>query len=416
MNWTVALAVVVLGAGEALAQGRGDLFRRFPFEQWRAAGSASQIKWQFHMTEASLSPHQRLLQRFEGLVDAGEVQKRRDHGQILFLLELEDASGRRWRTREMADLSRIPADFKSGGVSWAQDAFVLPGKYRVSVAVFDTKTQEHSFLTRELRVAGPKSDPLAQAEQGLPTVEFVRQYAQPDAWFQPGLRASVALPVASKRPVHIDIVMNMTMSERVQGSLRAFRRNMSLLIPCLRVLAAMQPEQGAIDVTLLDLAKKKMWQQEGVRGLDWEKMRDAFATTNPGVIDVASLAGKGATQQYFWDSLLARVMPEERKGDEALRVVIVLSSPLFLERQYKVEPATVPKDPNRRVYYLQYRPLQPRPAMMHFEDKPMPAAMAMPSDDLERTLKLLDAKVFSVVSPAQFRKALAVILADIGKL
>ena len=54
--------------------------------------------------------------------------------------------------------------------------------------------------------------------------------------------------------------------------------------------------------------------------------------------------------------------------------------------------------------------------MMHFEDKPMPAAMAMPSDDLERTLKLLDAKVFSVVSPAQFRKALAVILADIGKL
>jgi len=178
----------------------------------------------------------------------------------------------------------------------------------------------------------------------------------------------------------------------------------------------MQPEQGAIDVTLLDLAKKKMWQQEGVRGLDWEKMRDAFATMNPGVIDVASLAGKGAMQQYFWDSLLARVMPEERKGDEPLRVVIVLSSPLFLERQYKVEPATVPKDPNRRVYYLQYRPLPPRPAMMHFEDKPMPAAMAMPSDDLERTLKLLDAKVFSVVSPAQFRKALAVILADIGKL
>lgn len=81
-----------------------------------------------------------------------------------------------------------------------------------------------------------------------------------------------------------------------------------------------------------------------------------------------------------------------------------------------MEPTIFPKDPNRRVYYLQYRPLPPRPAMMHLEDGPMPPAMPMPSDDLERTLKLLDAKVFSVVSPAQFRKALAAILADIAKL
>lgn len=416
MRWSIAVALVVMSAGRALAQGRGDMFRRFPFEQWRAEGNVTQIKWQFHTPPAALSPHQRLVQRFEGIVDGSEVQKRRDHGQIFFLLEIEDPAGHRSRSREMADLSRIPADFKAGGVSWALEAFLLPGKYRVSVAVFDTKNREHSFLTRELRVSGPKSDPLAQADHGLPMVEFVRQYPQPDVWFQPGMRASVALPVTSKRPVHIDIVMNMTLSERVQGSLRTFRRNMSLLIPCLRVLAGMKPDQGTMDVTLLDLARKKVWQQEGVRGLNWEKMRDAFASTEPGVIDVQALAGKSAMQQYFWDSLLARVTPEERKGDEPLRVVIVLSSPLFLERQYKVEPTSIPKDANRRVYYLQYRPLPQRPVMMRPENDTMPTAMAMPSDDLERTLKLLDAKVYSVVSPAQFRKALAAILADIGRM
>jgi hypothetical protein len=216
--------------------------------------------------------------------------------------------------------------------------------------------------------------------------------------------------------VHIDIVMNMTLSERAQGSLRAFRRNMSLLVPSLRVLAGMKPEQGSMDVTVLDLAHKKKWEQAGARGLNWEKMREAFATATPGIIDVQSLAGKAAMQQFFWDSVLDRVKPEERKGNEPLRVVIVLSSPVFLERQYKVEPASFPKDPNRRVYYMQYRPVPPRPMMVRPDEGPMPAAVALPSDDLEHTLKLLDAKVFPIISPEQFRKALAAILADIGRM
>ncbi len=96
-------------------------------------------------------------------------------------------------------------------------------------------------------------------------------------------------------------------------------------------------------------------------------------------------------QQFFCHSVLDGVKPEERKGDEPLRVVIVLSRPVFLARQYKVEPASSPKDP-------------------------MPAAVALLSDDLEHTLKLLDAKVFPIISPEQFRKALATILADIERM
>ena len=413
----VAVAVATLSAGEALAQGRGDpMFRRFPFEQWRTEGNVTQIKWQFHVPAALLSPHQRLVQRFEALVDAPEVEKRRDHGQLVFLLEIEDSMGRKFRTRELADLSRIPADLKAKGASWAQDAFMLPGTYKVSMAVADAKTREHNFVRREVKVSGPRADPLPQASKELPVVEFVRMYGQPDSWFQPSMRGVVALPVESKRPVHIDIVMNMTLSERAQGSLRAFRRNMSLLVPSLRVLAGMKPEQGSMDVTVLDLAHKKKWEQAGARGLNWEKMREAFATVTPGIIDVQSLAGKAAMQQFFWDSVLDRVKPEERKGDEPLRVVIVLSSPVFLERQYKVEPASFPKDPNRRVYYMQYRPVPPRPMMVRPDEGPMPAAVALPSDDLEHTLKLLDAKVFPIISPEQFRKALAAILADIGRM
>jgi hypothetical protein len=54
--------------------------------------------------------------------------------------------------------------------------------------------------------------------------------------------------------------------------------------------------------------------------------------------------------------------------------------------------------------------------MVRSDDGPAPAAVALPSDDLEHTLKLLDAKVFAIISPEQFRKALASILADIGRM
>jgi hypothetical protein len=358
-----------------------------------------------------------MVQRIEAEVEQGEVQRRRDHGELLFLFEIEAPGGQRLRNRLSTDLGRIPPDVKANGLRWTQELFILPGTYKLAVAMVDTKTREHSFLSREIKVPSLRSDPLPDAWKALPPIEFVRLFDVPDMWFQPGMRGQLNLPVPSKRRVQIEILMNMTLSERVQGSLRAFRRNMSLLIPCLRVLTSMTPEQGSMDVTVLDLALKKTWEQRDVRELNWAKMREPFAAANPGVIDAQSLAGKAAMQQFFWDSVLGQLAPGANPVEDApLRVVIVLSSPVFLQRQYKVEPSSFPKDPNRRVYYMQYRPIGPQLARVRPEEGPMPAAAPIPSDDLEHTLKLLDAKVFSIISPEQFRKALASIIADIGRM
>ncbi|MCU1326400.1 MAG: hypothetical protein JWN34_1770 [Bryobacterales bacterium] len=393
------------------------MFRRYPFETWRTEGNVSQIRWKVLTPKAALSPHQRLIQRIEANLDAAEVERRRDHGELIYLFEIQTPGGQRLRNRMATDLGRIPPEVKARGISWGQELFLLPGVYKISLAIVDSKTKEHSFLSRELRVAPLRSDPLPAAWRDLPQAEFVRLYGQPDFWFQPGIKGRLSLPVVSKRKVQVEILMNMTLSERVQGSIRAFRRNMSVLIPGLRVLSGMNLENGSMDVTVLDLALRKKWEQRSVQGLNWEQMREPFAVTNPGIIDVQSLAGKAAMQQFFWDAVLDQLKPVPNASDEPpIRVVIVLSSPVFLQRQYKVEPASFPKDPNRRVYYLQYRPINPRSVMVRSDDGPAPAAVALPSDDLEHTLKLLDAKVFAIISPEQFRKALASILADIGRM
>jgi hypothetical protein len=141
-------------------------------------------------------------------------------------------------------------------------------------------------------------------------------------------------------------------------------------------------------------------------------MRAPFAEVNPGVIDAQSLAANARMTQFFWDRILERVVTPT--GDDP-RVLIVLSAPAYLGHQFRVEPASVPKDPNRRVFYLRYRTTPPMRRVMEGE-LPRPVVTSLPEDDLERTLKGLDARMFSAVTPEEFRHALANVMAEVARL
>jgi hypothetical protein len=353
--------------------------------------------------------------RVEAVLDANEAGKRRGRGELIAFIDLEDSAGRHWRTHEAFDLARIPKDAKAQQIQFGQDIFVLPGDYTLTVAICDSVTLEHSLTTRVMHVAPLRTDPLPRAWEGLPAVEFVRNFDTPDNWFQPYVRGRVNIELESRRPIHVDLVMNMTPSDRAAGSIRVFRRNMSLLLPALKVLAGATVPKGSMDVTLMDLAKRVIWSQAGAHGLDWRKMREPFANTNPGVIDLQSLASKGEMLQFFRDKVVEKL--ETVDEPRVPRVVIVLSAPVFLEHQYKqsVASAATPRDPDSRVYYLRYRPLPTR-AIMALDGAINPIANSMPADDLEHVVRSLDGRLFSVISPEEFRKAVATILSDVSRL
>ncbi len=414
------LPVLVFGQpGPPLGGVRDRYFNRFPFEKWQQEGPASGLHWSYRILPATLSAHQRQSVRMEIQIDKGEVEARREpaggNRELAILAEFQDSQGRKWRTHDIFDLTRIPAGAKGQTVMLAQDIFIRPGDYAVSFAICDSKSLDHSFAKVALKVPPVRKDPLPGSDADLPSVEFVRALATPDSWFQPYLRGRLKLPVPSKSPVHVDLVMNMTPSQRAQGSLRIFRRNMGVLVPALRILAGMRLENGSMDIGLLDLVRRRTWEQKAVsRGLDWNRMREPFADTNPGIIDAQSLAAKREMLQFFWDKLLEKA--DEPTGDAAKRVVIVLSSPVFLDGQNKVEPAIGPKDPNRRVFYVRYRPPPPRIMQVAPDGSAIPAAPSMPVDELEHVVKMLDAKIYSVSTAPEFRKAVAAIIAEIGRM
>jgi hypothetical protein len=291
----------------------------------------------------------------------------------------------------------------------------LPGEYKVSLAICDSQTGEHSFIQRDVHVAGLRADPLAGAWQGLSPVEFVIPDEEPDVWFQPNIRGRMRVVVETTRPVHIDLIMNMTPSERASGSTNAFRRNMSVLVPALKLLAAMDVPKGSLDVTLLDLVRRGIFEQHDAQGLDWARMRPALSEVRPGVIDIKSLSVKTQMAQFFRDQVLLRSQP--RPNPDELQVVIVLSAPAFLGSQMPLVPADLPRSPNRRIFYLRYRPWRPRlEPFTYTPGQASPRMVALPADDLEHILKSLDARMFTVSTPEEFRKALAALMAEVRRM
>lgn len=413
-----------LGLGLLLAAGvlygvtprpgsRDPEFTRLPFHEWAVEGRQSGIHWTVEIGPPALSTHQRLMVRTTITVDGRELEKRRGKGELSALIQFEDSAGGLWQNHTSLNLETVRKGVSGNDLQISQYAFLLPGDYSVSMAICDTSTLEHSFTVRRLRVAPLKDDPLPDAWADLPQVEFIRaDSGPPDIWFLPEVAGRLNLPVAVKRPVHIEVLVNATPSQRSSGSVTAMRRNMSLLIPALKALSQVRLSEGTIDAALLDLTHRRIaWEQKDIRELDWNGMRRFLADNEPGKIDIRALEGERKMRQFFSDEVVRRL----ERPESTPHLVIVLSGPAFFEDQEAVESAAVQPNPRRRLIYIRDRSVFTRPMRLRpgYRPSPMPQRMpdlSMPLDDLEQTLQPLSPRVYDSATAEQFRRILAAVL------
>ena len=432
-----ALALLLLLACPAAhAAGTGERdpeFSKLPFDKWLSE-ARSQIRWSVTVRPAELSTHQRLILRVTIRVDGKEVYKHRGAGELVSLIQYQDAAGHVWQNHKSVDLAILQPAVQSQYLDTTFYAFILPGDYSVSVAVCDSATLEHSVTVRRIHVDPLKSDPLPGAWEGLPAVDIVPPTMDPpEVWFLPDVTTRLNLHVKTQKPVHLRILLNTTPSQKAAGSVTAVRANMSLLIPALKILSALDLPNGSIDAELLDLTHRRVtFQQTNVHELDWPAIQKVFAANHPGLIDAASLQGQWKMRKFFWDEVSAKLEPEK---DGSLPVVIVLSGPAFLEDQEPVEPHLVTDGTPRRLFYVRYRTQQPvtrgpgrgngaantmvgrygRGRMM--APPPDPEYIPpMPLDELEHTVEPLNARIFDAASFQQFRRVLAAILEQISRM
>ena len=401
------IPILLLAAAAAFAQTsqpgppsrKDSLFSQLSFDQWRAEGKQSLRHCSFDIVPPELSAFQRLI---TGVTVDLESPELADH-HALVLIQFQDSGGGIWQTH--GSLSRQP--------EYVRNAFVLPGDYSVSVAIYDPVTHRHAFAEKKLHAAPLKAEPLPGAWDGLPQVEFLPDDAElPDGWFLPSITSRLRLPVATRHPVHIDVLLNITPSDRANDSVAELRRNMSAVLPAMKVVSQIELGNGTLDVALLDLVGRRT-----IAASNWTETRAFLKQANPGIIDVRALDSRWSMRSFFLDQIAKRI------GGEPGRVVIVLSGPAFLQDQESATNLALPGDPAPRVFYIRCRLIprsvlapRPRPRPGARPRLPPRGAFLLPLDDLERPLNSSNAMLFDVITPEQFRRVLAVVLEEISRL
>ncbi len=429
------LALGLAGISTSSAQGGGapdPAFSVVPFERWLAEGEPTNLRWSVRVGAAALNNHQRLQTRLEIQVDGNELVSRRGHGELGVLIQFEDGAKRVYQTHGGIDLQEVKDDTGKSNIQYLQDAFVLPGDYRVGVVIFDTKTRDHWAEQKTLHVNPLRNDPLPGAWKDLPAVELLRAVEAPDSWYVPYVGSRLQIPVTPRRPVRVEVLMNASPSGPSRGlnTGTANSRNLANLVPALKVFSQMEVAGGSLHVTLLDISKRRIiFEQDAVHQLDWTRLREALTQADPNKIDVKSLEHREQNAPYFFEQVRERLAPSASRAgaaDEPIRVLIVLAAPMTLDGE-KIRVSEAEAKPQGPLYFMRYH-LPPERTPLGFEPlsrmgrrgyggmQPQPTGPPEAFDSLQPLLKPLQPRLYDVYSPDQFRKALSSLLDEIARL
>ena len=431
----LALGLAGISAVHAQDAGAPDpAFSVVPFERWLGEGEPTAFHWSVRVGGAELNNHQRLQSRVEIQVDGNELVSRRGHGQLGVMIQFEDSAKRVYQTHGAMDLQDVKDEVGKSNIQYLQDAFVLPGDYRVGVVIFDAKTRDHWAQQKTLHVNTLRNDPLPGAWKNLPAVELLTAAEPPDSWYIPYLNSRLQVPVAPRRPVRVEVLMNASPSGPSRGlnTGTANSRNLANLVPALKVFSQMEVAGGSLHITLLDISNRRIiFEQDAVHELDWKRLSDALTTADPNKIDVKSLEHRGQNASYFMQQVRERLGPSgspAAAANEPAHVLIVLAAPMTLDSGDKshiiIDSETKPQG---SLYFVRYH-LPPERAPLGIEQmsrmgrrgyggmQPLPTGPAEAFDSLQGVLKPLQPRLFDVYSPDQFRKALSTLLEEISRL
>jgi hypothetical protein len=367
------------------------------------------------------------------MMDGNELARRRGKGQLLMLVQLHDREGHVYQTHQSVDLQLVKEDTGSSNVFYRQAVFLTPGDYQISVAIFYTATGEHSAKQIPLHVSPLKNDALPASWQDLPAVEIPNAIGSPDDLFLPNVTGRLFLPVKTRRPVRIELMLNASpvSAGEPSGMEQSSNKSLAGLIPALKAMAFMDARNGTLNVSVLDLTTQKViFRQDAVHDLNWAKLKPALMDAKPNSIDVHALENRQQNAQFFLTQVRERIDVVTPKAGltETLPILIVLSGPMAFDSGDNLHPLEIDHNPDAKVFYVRYHSTGLPPANPFLagprlggrtplsRSNGIPQKMSEPQDELERTLKALRPRLFDVYTPEQFRKALRNIIDEISQL
>ena len=403
------LIVLMLIVGPALLLSAQDKnpaepnpFQALPFEQWVQEGPHQEIHWKTRVFYVGMSNDQRLIARLEVIVDGKELTSRGNKGRIIALIKFSDSAGRVYLNDGKVEMNNLKPDAKNSDVQQTWDSFVLPGDYTVAVALYHTETKEHNFALHKLHVPTLKNDPLPNAWQGLPGVEFWAPIDVPeqDVLFHPEIGGRLHLPLTTHSAVHLEVLADLSASDLFHGSEIRYNRYLHAVVPTLKTLTQIEMGDGVLDLATLDLLQRRVtFEQDAIKNLDWPVLRNAIKEIGPTRVSVQVLKTRDPSPVFLRDELARRIAVAH---SESLHVFILIGSPLSFYSFGGLGSSPLPSDCHCYIYYLEYDSSYRREysAIGH----------------VKKMLGPLKINAFSVHSPQEVRRALARILSELSEM
>lgn len=405
-------------------------FAKVPFDQWLGERDQAHFHWSLAAPHAALSFHQRFAGRVEIKVDGKDLDSRRGDGRLMFLLQITDGDGTRYQDHGSLELNKLGENIKASNVEYSQGVFLLPGEYRLAVAILDTATGEHSTHQAPFKVPAPHEF-LLDAWRDLPPVEYIGKAESPESWYLPDIRGRLQWAASVHSPARLNVILNVDTSEPTSGlhpNRAAPSSGLAALLPTLKAISETGSSSISEQVELLDLARRRaVFRQDDVHELDWPRLKPALGGANTASIDVHTLSERHHDAQFFVSQVRSLLRASEKPS-----VLVVLTQPVGFESGEDLEPISLEALPACRVIYVRYHaPMEhPNPFDQQTRGRARGGRMGGPMgtgtmtrnrpqevvDQLEATLKPLSPKVFDVDAPEQVTKALAEVLKALGTL
>jgi len=408
-----------------------DYFAEVPFEQWEKEGSARQIPWKVSASGSGLSFQQRLASKIAVALPGSELIRRRHDGNLILLVQVTDASGHIYRNYGILELGSLKPELAKSDVVFSWGGFALPGDYKVAVAAYDEKSGEHDFAENTFHVDRLKNDPLPEAWKDEPTFEYWDPSTDSiDAMFRPDVEGRLHMPVSSAKPLHVEVLADLTPSDYFHGSYDFYHVYLGGALPLFKAFSQLSLANGSLQVAALDLVKKQVtFAQDNLsqKAVDWKKLKLTLESANgPGVVDVRNVQHGSQNPVFLRDELVRRMgKAADSQGPE---VFIIVGSPMNSYSFQDLPPLYMAEGHDVRVFYIQYVPMEfqslslgvDQPMVMgHHNDSHRAIARrpiyASSPANVQKMLKPLKVNAFQVSTPEEARKALARILEEIKR-
>jgi hypothetical protein len=304
-----------LWAQAATAQpAQQDLTRSIdlPLEQWLQQGERTEMPWKVRLSRPLLTYQLREVVRVIAEMPSDLLQKQALGHDVHFIVKAAPEHGA-WDPEE--SYSRLHVDARldpHSELKMLPDFYLRPGIYTIAAIAYDATSGKHNVAFSRVQVDRSDRDPFPQSLDALPAIQFL---PPPDNTGPVG-RGHVALPVATERPVHLDLIVDLSTHE-------------TALLQIANLLSGISFEQGCVHVTAVDIPRRGIIVPlADADKVDWEEVRDQILSPDRVMVSVADLESRHDSARFVeqqLDQIRSQPSPCEAGSQDALHVVAIVS-------------------------------------------------------------------------------------------